>query len=402
MNRVRERTLALLLVLAGGVASCRGKDAAPAAAPGGAGSRRPLKFPVAVQTVDRRPVEYAVTAVGSVEAFETVQVTARVQGAVERVRFAEGERVKAGAPLVEIEPQRFRLAVEAARAALEKAKAARADAQAGLDRRQKAVAATPGLIPGEEIATWRTRLATADAEVAAAEAAHAQAALNLRDAFVRAPVAGTIESRQVQTGQYVQPGTVLATLVRREPLLVRFTVPSTEATQLRPGMTSRFRVRDVADEHEAKITHVSQAANPATRMVTVTGEVQGDGREALRPGAFVEVTIPIGAPRGAPVIPQTAVRPTERGFVAYVVDGDKARERILTLGLRTTDGRVEVKDGLVAGEQVVVAGAEALRDGAQVAVERPQAPDDEKAGQSPKQNAEDKSGAPRAAEGRAL
>ena len=152
-------------------------------------------------------------------------MTARVPGAVERVRFSEGQKVGTGAVLVEIEPQRYKLAVEAARAALEKTKAAEADAQAGVDRREKAVAATPGLIPGEEIESWRTRQRTAAADVAEKKAALAQAELNLRDAYVRAPVAGLIETRRVQTGQYVQPGTVLATLVRREPLLLRFSVP---------------------------------------------------------------------------------------------------------------------------------------------------------------------------------
>jgi membrane fusion protein, multidrug efflux system len=348
----------------------------PGAAPAGGGraaggGRRPVQFPVEVQPVAARDVEYTIGAVGSIEAFETVQVTARVAGVVDRVRLVEGQTVTPGAILVEVEPQRYKLAVEAAEATLEKTRAAEADARAGVDRREKAVAATPGLIPDEEITSWKTRLRTAQADTGEKKAALAQAELNLRDAYVRAPVAGVIETRRVQTGQYVQPGTVLATLIRRDPLLLRFGVPAPEATSLRAGMTARFVLRDDAEPHEARITHVAQAADPSSRMVTVTAEIRAANRPTLRPGAFAEVTIPIGSTRAAPVLPQTAVRPTERGFVAFVVEGKVARERLLTLGLRTADGAVEAKSGIKPGEILVVRGAEALRDGAVVQIEKP-------------------------------
>jgi multidrug efflux system membrane fusion protein len=342
----------------------------PSGAGPGGGGRKPAKFPVEVAPVAARAVEYAVNAVGSIEAFEVVQVTARVPGAVERVRFSEGQKISTGGVLVEIEPQRYKLEVEAARAALEKTRAAETDAQAGVDRREKAVATTPGLIPGEEIESWRTRQRTAAADVAEKKAAHAQAELNLRDAYVRAPVAGLIETRRVQTGQYVQPGTVLATLVRREPLLLRFSVPAPEAASLRTGQKARFTIREQGQGYEARITHVAGAADTTSRMVVVTAEVLGNAKENLRPGAFAEVVIPVQAPREAPILPPTAVRPTERGFVAFVVENNVARERILTLGMRTADGSVEVRSGIKAGETVVVRGAEALRDGAAVAVER--------------------------------
>jgi membrane fusion protein, multidrug efflux system len=299
---------------------------------------------------------------------------------VERIRFAEGNVAGANQVLVEIEPQRYRLAVESARAALEKAKAGLADAQAGLERREKAVVGTPGLIPGEEIETWRTRLRTAEAEVAERQAAFAEASLNLHDAYVRTPVAGTIESRKVETGQFVQPGAVLATLVRRDPLLLRFSVPSGEASELRPGMVARFKTQAAEGQPgSARITYVAQGADPNTRMVAVTAHVAlepkaSKGRKEpqatpFRPGAFAQVTVPVGGTRESPVLPQTAVRPTERGFVAFIVEKGLARERVLTLGLRTPEGDIEVKGGVRPGEQVVIRGAEALRDGAAVNVQ---------------------------------
>jgi membrane fusion protein, multidrug efflux system len=344
-------------------------------APGGKapGGRRALQFPVEVAKVEVRDVEYTINAVGGVEAFETVQVTARVAGVVDRVRLSEGQAVTTGTVLIEVEPQRYKLAVDSAEATLEKTRAAEADARAGVDRREKAVATTPGLIPDEEIASWKTRLRTAQADTGEKKAALAQAELNLRDAYVRAPVAGIIETRRVQTGQYVQPGTVLATLIRRDPLLLRFSVPAPEATSIRSGMMARFVLREDAEPHEARITHVAQAADPSSRMVTITAEIKSPNRPTLRPGAFAEVSIPVGSARATPVLPQTAVRPTERGFVAFVIEGKVARERLLTLGLRTADGAVEAKSGIKAGELLVVRGAEALSDGALVEVEKPRA-----------------------------
>ena len=335
---------------------------------GGPGSRKNMEFPVEVRPVESRNVEYSITAVGSLDAFERVAVTARVAGAVERVNFREGQLVRAGQPLVEIEPQRYRLAVDAAQATLNKTLASKSEAEAGYARRQEANAKNPGLIRGEEIETWRPKVQTAAAEVTQAQAALAQAKLNLRDAFVSAPVSGVIQTRTVETGQYVPVGTVLSTLSRRDPLLLRFQVPEGDAMPLRPGVIARFNVAEDATQHQARITHVAAAASQSSRMVDVTANVLNSNRPELRPGAFARVTIPIGSSRSAPVIPQTAIRPSERGFLAYTVDNGTAKQRILTLGMRTADGQVEVKNGLQAGEMLVIRGAEALRDGAKVKI----------------------------------
>ncbi len=260
------------------------------------------------------------------------------------------------------------LAVAAAQATLEKQLASKAEAEAGYARRQSASAKNPGLIRGEEIETWRTRVQTAVAEVSQAQAALAQAKLNLRDAFVRAPVAGIIQTRTVETGQYVQTGAVLATLVQREPLLLRFQVPEQESGPLAPGNIARFTVGEDANVHEARITHVSAAASQSSRMVDVTANVLNANHKELRPGAFARVTVPVGLPRPSAVIPQTAIRPSEEGFLAYTVADGVAKRRILTLGMRTADGRVEVRSGLQPGEVLVIRGAEALRDGVQVQI----------------------------------
>ena len=367
-----KKTLAVLLFPLA-VVACSKDGSEAKGAPGGGGpaaNRKAMAFPVEVKPVESRRVEYTVTAVGSLAAFESVAVTSRVAGAVERVMFREGQQVGAGQPLVEVEPERYRLAVSAAEATLQKARAGESEAQAGYSRRQQASEKNPGLIRGEEVETWRTKVQSTAAEVAQAQAALAQAKLNLRDAFVRAPVSGIIQTRTVETGQYVPVGTVLATLMRRDPLLLRFQVPEKDAMPLRPGIVARFSVAEDAKVYEARVTHVAAAANQASRMVDVTANVVNPNQPELRPGAFARVTVPIGSEREAPVIPQTAIRPSEKGFLAFTVNDGVAQQRILTLGMRTADGQVEVKSGLAAGETLVIRGAEALRDGAKVKVTR--------------------------------
>jgi multidrug efflux system membrane fusion protein len=371
-------------------AGCRGGGQA-GSAPGGQPPAKQssvlekarIAYPVEVEPVEVRSLTYAVNAVGSIDAFEKVQVTARVAGVVDRVLFSEGNYANLGQVLVEIEPERYRLAVGAAQAAHEKAQASQADAEAGLKRREQVVNETPGLIPGEEIETWKTKVRVAAAEVAQTKSSLDQAKLNLRDAYVKAPFSGIIQTRTVQTGQYIQVGTVMATLVRRDPLLLRFKVPERDAARLTVGMTANFRVREATSDFASKIVHVGASADETSRMVDLTAEIVDRGNPMLRPGAFAEITVPVSTAQTAPVIPQTAVRPSERGFLAYIVENNAAVERVLTLGMRTADGSVEVLTGLTPGEVLVVRGAEALRNGVPVRMDQAAGKTPEPAGKKP-------------------
>lgn len=365
-----RKTLVLIAAAAFVVAAgaCKKKEAGPA---GGPGARGRMQFPVDVEEVPVKSLVYTVSAVGSVEAFEKVQVTARVAGAVDRVLFTEGEYTAAGRTLVEIETERYSLAVESAQAAFEKAQAGKADAEAGLKRRETVTTQNPGLIPGEEVETWRTKVLTAASEVAQTRSALNQAKLNLRDAFVKAPISGVIQTRTVQTGQYVQTGTVLATLVRRDPLLLRFRVPERDAARIKPGQMASFRVREDSREFAAKVVHVAESADATSRLVDITANIDDPSDKTLRPGSFAEISVPVASPAQAPVVPISAVRPSERGFLAYIVENDKAVERILTLGMRSSDGKVEVLTGLSGGERLVVRGSEALSNGVAVRIGEP-------------------------------
>jgi RND family efflux transporter MFP subunit len=159
----------------------------------------------------------------------------------------------------------------------------------------------------------------------------------------------------------------MATLLRQEPMLLRFQVEPQEAPRLKPGMKATFTMRETQRTFEAKLTLVAAAADPTTHMVGVTGEViAGEHKYWLRPGSFCDVSVDVGATRDAPIIPRFATRATDHGYVVYVVENDVAQERVITLGMSTKDGWVEVRSGLKDGESIVVRGAEALTPGARV------------------------------------
>jgi RND family efflux transporter MFP subunit len=363
-----NRALALHSVLFAALALSGCSKKTEAATTGKRGAVKAVSFPVEVLKVDAQPHQLLVTAPGVVDAFEHIQVTARVSGVVDKVSFTEGQQVKAGAPLARIDSRRYSLAVSSAGAGVEKAEATAADSETSLKRRQDAVAQNPGLIPGEEMATYETHLRTAKADVASAREAMKLAQLNLEDSTVKAAAAGVIQTRNVETGQFVNAGTVIATLLNPDPMLLRFSVTTAEAPRLKVGMDAPFTLKESHEAYVGKITLVGGAADPDSRLVPITAEISSDHKFWLRPGSFAEVKITLTSQRQYPMIPEMSARPSERGFLAYIVQGDAVKERKLELGLHTTDGFVEAKSGVDPGDVIVTKGIEALSDGAKIRI----------------------------------
>jgi multidrug efflux system membrane fusion protein len=329
-----------------------------------------LEYPVDVAPLEVRQMQYTVAAPGSLDAFQQVQITARVAGAVDKVAFVEGQQVKQGEILVTIESERYEIAVAQAQSTLRKAQATQKAAEAALERRLTATKDSPGLVPGEEIEQKQTTVDTAKADVESARQALRVANLNLRDSSVRTPIAGVVQTRTVQQGQYLQAGAVLATILQREPMLLRFQVSERDAPRLAAGMPATLVLKESPRQFTAKISLVADAADPATRMVPVTAQIDTtEHQHWLRPGAFCEVTVPVGNARKGIVVPSLAVQPTEKGNVVYVVDDSHiVHARVVELGMHTAEGGVELTRGVTAGELLVVRGIEPLTDGAPVKI----------------------------------
>lgn len=358
--RTTVGALAIALVLAG----CGGP-------PGGdTGAAPATRYPVEIASVVSEAPQRSLSAPAALEAIETVRIAARVSGVVDRVLVREGDAVQPGQAVAEIDAERYRLAVDAARADLARAQAVRDDAAAGLARRERGAREQPGLVSDEELAQAKARSMQADADVAGATARLARAELDLRDAQVRSPVAGVVQSRQAATGDPLQPGSPIATVIDRSEVRLRFAVPAADAAEVRPGLAVAFRVAGEAAERAASVVLVGEAADARTRLVEVVARVVRPGE--VRPGTFAEahIDLPPGLPRL--LVPDLAVRPSEKGCLVWVVDGggDTAtvRERTIAMGARTRDGRIEVLSGLAAGDRVVVRGGEALHAGAPLAI----------------------------------
>jgi RND family efflux transporter MFP subunit len=185
---------------------------------------------------------------------------------------------------------------------------------------------------------------------------------------VRSPIAGRIERKHVSAGQFVREGDRVATIVDARRLRLRFAVGEAESVHLRPGQAVAFEVRAFPGRpFAAGVVHVDAIADARTRMVECLAEVENPD-PALRPGFYAVVHATVARPSKALVLPEVAVLPTERGFVAYAVVDGKASERRLVLGMHTRDGMIEVVSGLSEGEVVAVQGAASLEDGVAVKV----------------------------------
>lgn len=370
-----------------------------------------LKRNVELSKAEKRSLQYAVETPGVLEAERVTDIAAGVSGIIDEVLFREGELVTPDTVLVLIDQRRFQTQLALAKANEQRSKAAYEQARDAAMRAENA----KGAITEEE----RTRTAlvqkTQEAEVAAAEASRRLAEIQLDRSRVRAPYSGRINQRKVTAGSFIEEKGVVATIADVSRLRLVGWVPESASAAVRTRMTNNIAVSamDVLSQlgathsaspmasmrallnlsvsfqapqlydveftllasprqkYRGRLFYMSTVANNDTHMFESKSEIYLGGTENMQSGYTARIRFPLRTNDDACVIPEEAVRPNERGFVAFVpvqrpskTGGTEwvAQARILELGYREP-GWVEVKNGLRPGETIVRRGSEALEDG---------------------------------------
>jgi len=296
--------------------------------------------------------ESTLTAVGSVETAKGVTLSVEVPGVVSAIRFESGAMVNKGDVLLELEAnvEKSQLAAATARRKL---------AASNLARNEQLLAT--GTLAGAQLDSDRAALKTADADAAALQAQIARKTL-------RAPFSGKLGIRAVNLGQYLSPGTTVTALETTETQYVDFTLPQRHLAAVTIGNPVRIEVgKETVD---GAITAIDPTIDPITRSLRLRANTP-DQEKKLRPGMFVAVAVVLPTKRKVVAVPVTAIVHASYGDSLFVVEpgtsGKIARQQFV----RTSDTRgdfVAVDEGLKIGEEVVVAGAFKLRNGAPVAV----------------------------------
>jgi membrane fusion protein (multidrug efflux system) len=290
----------------------------------------------------------AILATGTIEAVQSIELRPEVQGRLTEIPASEGTEVAAGTPLFKVDDAELRALV--------------AQLTAERDRATQALERTKELIS-------QNAASAADLEDAEATARSRQAQLELQQVrlertVVRAPFAGVVGQRFVSLGDYVTPSTRLTTLQTVDPQRAAFQVPERYAERLSRGQSVTFRVAAVDREFTGTVDFVDPLVQVPARTILVKALVRNP-RRLLKPGMFVEARLSMEVRPAAIVIPEDAIMPLEGSdFVWVAADGTVSR-RPVTLGVRSP-GFVEVREGLAAGEQVVVGGLQRLFEGAPV------------------------------------
>jgi RND family efflux transporter MFP subunit len=351
--------LACLAAALAAAAACGGGEAAPAAPPG----RPPT--PVQLAIIQEVPVAETTEYVATLRAIQSTSVKPQVDGHVRRIFVASGDRVAAGTPLVLIDPDRQRAAVESAEAAM----AAR---RADLDYARQQLARMKDLfaqrvVSQAELDQAETAVKTAEAALEAASAQLRQGQVQLRYYQVVAPAAGVVGDIPVRVGDRVTPDTILTTVDSNDRLEVYIQVPGERAGALKTGLPVQILAEDGSLLAEVALGFVSPRVDPGTQTVLVKAVVGNPGGR-LRSNQFVRARI-TWATRPGLVVPVLAVLRLNGQPFVFVAEEQQgqlvARQRAVRLGPIAGD-RYTVVEGLAPGDRVVVSGVQRLGDGAPI------------------------------------
>ncbi|HTQ71803.1 MAG TPA: efflux RND transporter periplasmic adaptor subunit [Acidocella sp.] len=315
---------------------------------------------VATIQAQETPWQPEMQSVGTLTAINGASLSAEVGGIVDTIDFESGKDVQKGEVLLTLRPNN------------DPAVLAQYQAQARLDaityaRDQKQFAANA--IAQAQLDTDRANLDAAQAQVAAQQA-------SMAEKIVRAPFSGRLGIRQVDLGQYLQPGSAIVTLEQLNPLFVDFYLPQQALAQLQVGQAVDVGLDAYPGQNfKAKITAIGATVDSATRSIAVRAVLEND-QLRLRPGMFTTVSVETGAAQEAVTLPQTAITYSSYGDTVYLVQHGKdaqghealvASQVFVTLGATRGD-QVQVLSGVKPGDEVVTAGQVKLHNGSPVAV----------------------------------
>jgi membrane fusion protein (multidrug efflux system) len=332
---------------AGGAAAKGG----PGAAAGG-----PV-IPVVATAAREETRSLEVEALGTARANESVDITAKVSNMLAAIRFQEGQQVRQGQVLAELDGDQARADLAVANAALSES--------ASQLKRSRELYSTK-VLSDQQIEQIEATHAANQARVAAARS-------RLNDTVIRAPFDGRVGLRRVSVGSLVAPGTVITTLDDTRTVKLDFTVPERVVAAMRPGLAlEATSVAYPGEMFTGKVASVDSRVDPGSRSVIVRALLPND-RGLLKPGMFMNVRLARGAAEVL-VVPEEALVPEQGDVFVFVVQDGSVSKRKITTGQRSV-GSVQVTDGLRAGELVVIEGTQKLREGASVSlVDSPAAP----------------------------
>lgn len=348
--------------------------------PGFGNSTLPTPVRVAAATREDFPVYYK--ALGTVTATNTINVRSRVAGELVKVTFEEGQKVKAGDLLAQIDPRSYQIALQQAQGTLLQNQAQLKNARLDLKRYQ-------GLFAEDSIAkqTLDTQQALVDqyeGTLKTDEAAVNDARLNLDFTSIRAPMAGRVGLRQLDVGNLVAANdtTALVVITQIQPITVSFTLPETQLSLVLARYRSGAQLPVEAwDRGDRQLQARGVLASLDNQIDTTTGTLKFKARfenrdDALFPNQFVSVRLLADTLRQVIVAPSAAVQFGTNGTYVYVMEGDN-KVRIRNLRVGASDGtRTVIEEGLAVGDRVVLEGTDRLRDGSEVEVvtDNPAAP----------------------------